>query len=329
MSDPTKSVAYTDFSALTALKKSAAANDPKAVREAARQFEGLFTRMMLKSMRSASVGDSLMDSKETDFYRDMYDDQLSTELTKGKGIGLADMLVRQLQRTGVQTGQKAEQPAVGQTASVPGSTSAPALPSENLRSTTSSLTGSQLPASSSPSSQSEFVKKMWPYAQQAGQQLGVDPRTLIAHAALETGWGRKIPTASDGASSNNLFGIKANNQWTGGAVGARTVEYEDGVAVSKVQRFRAYSSPAESFADYASLLGSGARYANVRGTGTDSASFASALQQGGYATDPAYAKKLMAVASQVGDLANVNSLKLASNLPLATGESGSGEGAVG
>ena len=170
---------------------------------------------------------------------------------------------------------------------------------------------------------------MWPYAQQAGQQLGVDPRTLIAHAALETGWGRKIPSGSDGASSNNLFGIKASSHWTGGAVGARTVEYEGGVAVSKVQRFRAYASPAQSFADYAALLGTSARYSAVRGTGADPASFANALQQGGYATDPAYAKKLIAVADQVGGLANMNSLKLAANLPLDAGTSESDKAVVG
>ena len=330
-SDPTKSVAYTDFAALTALKKSAAASDPKAVREAARQFEGLFTRMMLKSMRSAGIGDSLTSSKETDFYRDMYDDQLSTELTKGKGIGLADMLVRQLQKTGI------ARPEAGvQGLEVKGATSrsvvqAPLTSSPSIDTKVSSDSSSSLqsPVASPSSSPADFVAKMWPYAQQAGQQLGVDPRTLIAHAALETGWGRKIPASSDGTSSNNLFGIKANGQWTGSAVGARTVEYEDGVAVSKVQRFRSYASPAHSFADYAAMLGTSARYAAVRGTGANPASFANALQQGGYATDPAYAKKLIAVADQVGDLANVNSLKQASNLPIATGERGSDEGVVG
>ena len=272
---------YSDTSGLSLLKKAAAANDPKAIREAARQFESLFTRMMLKSMRDASPGDSMFESQETDFYRDMYDDQLAVHLSSGKGMGLADMLVQQLARsTSAQTGSGAT-PA-----------SEPAAAS-----------GANKTADTIASSPQDFVQKMWPYAQEAAAELGVDPRTLIAHAALETGWGRSVPTAADGTTSNNLFGIKAGSQWNGGAVASRTLEFEDGIAVSKLERFRAYSTPAQSFKDYAALLANNHRYAGTRDTGSDAAAFAAALQQGGYATDPAYARKLNAVVDRVQQIA--------------------------
>ena len=272
---------YSDTSGLSSLKKAAAANDPKAIREAARQFESLFTRMMLKSMRDASPGDSMFESQETDFYRDMYDDQLAVHLSSGKGMGLADMLVQQLARsTSAQTGSAATP------ASEPAAASGPNEAADTIA-----------------SSPQDFVQKMWPYAQEAAAELGVDPRTLIAHAALETGWGRSVPTAADGTTSNNLFGIKAGGQWNGGAVASRTLEFEDGIAVSKLERFRAYSTPAQSFKDYAALLANNDRYAGTRDTGSDAAAFAAALQQGGYATDPAYARKLNAVVDRVQQIA--------------------------
>jgi len=281
---------YSDTSGLASLKKAAAANDPKALREAARQFESLFTRMMLKSMRDASPGDSMFDSQETGFYRDMYDDQLAVHLSSGKGMGLAEMLVEQLARTTAAQSSSAATPASGPTAASSSNTAADTIAS----------------------SPQDFVQKMWPYAQEAAAGLGVDPQTLIAHAALETGWGRSVPTAADGTTSNNLFGIKAGSQWSGGAVASRTLEFEDGIAVSKMERFRAYSTPAQSFKDYAALLANSDRYAAARDTGSDAAAFADALQQGGYATDPAYARKLNAVADRVQRIACSDAFKAGS-----------------
>src|SRR5580693_6803962 len=91
---------YTDFSGLKALKLAAAKNDPAAVRKVAQQFEAMFTRMMLKSMRDAVGTDPIFGSEEEKTYQGMYDDQLALQLSKGRGLGLADMLVKQLQRMG-------------------------------------------------------------------------------------------------------------------------------------------------------------------------------------------------------------------------------------
>jgi flagellar protein FlgJ len=139
---------------------------------------------------------------------------------------------------------------------------------------------------------------MLPHAQAAASQLGVDASTLVAHAALETGWGKHVPCNEAGSSSFNLFGIKAGGDWQGKTLDAATLEFEQGSFVKKVERFRA-DSPADCFADYAQLLGSTRRYATARNAGSDSLQFAQGLQRGGYATDPDYASKLKAVANTV------------------------------
>jgi flagellar protein FlgJ len=173
----------------------------------------------------------------------------------------------------------------------------------------------------------EFVRNMWSHAQAAGQELGVDPQTLIAHAALETGWGKSIPCNADGSCSYNLFGIKAGGKWQGDSVRVNTLEFEDGVAVRKRESFRAYASPADSFRDYAALLKNNPRYEAALGVGGDAQKFATALQRGGYATDPNYAQKLtktaLSVVERVGAL-----LKSAAAQPITVGSRTSGGGRI-
>src|SRR5579862_2027373 len=199
---------YTDFSGLKSLKRSAESRSPEALRQVAKQFESLLTRMMIKSMRDASGTDPVFGSDQQKMYEGMYDDQLSLELTRGRGLGLADMLVRQLQRlsgSGATTGTS----ATGPVTSSEGAKSAP-------------------PASpATPAQQKNFISSLWPAAQAAGAQLGTDPRNLIAQAALETSWGRNIPRDGSGGSSYNLFGMKASASWSGATVDAPTVEYRD------------------------------------------------------------------------------------------------------
>ncbi|WP_230939186.1 flagellar assembly peptidoglycan hydrolase FlgJ, partial [Xanthomonas translucens] len=140
-----------------------------------------------------------------------------------------------------------------------------------------------------------FVAQIWTHAQKAAKELGVDARALVAQAALETGWGRRGISRSDGASSNNLFGIKATG-WSGERVTAGTHEYVDGVKQSQTADFRAYASPAESFADYVRLLKTNPRYQQALNAGTNIRGFAQGLQRAGYATDPSYAAKIAAIA---------------------------------
>jgi peptidoglycan hydrolase FlgJ len=287
---------YGDFAGLEKLKAGARHSDPGAVRQVARQFESLFARMMIKSMRDAVGRDPIFGSDAAETYQGMFDDQLSLELTKGRGLGLADMLMRQLQHS---SGTAAQSTAPT------GTTSAAAH---------------ALPATSA--EQASFVQQVMPQARQAAQQLGVDPVGVVAQAALETNWGRSVPCGANGQTSNNLFGIKAGSSWAGPSVTARTQEYSAGNFGSLSDSFRSYSDPGNCFQDYVSLLRSNPRFQNALDTGSNVQAFASALQQGGYATDPNYARKVTAVASQVAAAmqqsagTNEQSLKFSPQAPL-------------
>lgn len=145
------------------------------------------------------------------------------------------------------------------------------------------------------SSPEAFVKSIWPLAQKTAAELGVPAKALVAQAALETGWGRRL-VGREGATSHNLFGIKAGGKWAGEKMSAATHEFVNGVRRTERAAFRAYGSASDSFADYARLLGN-SRYAGARGAGDDTQRFASALQRAGYATDPNYAAKITAIAN--------------------------------
>jgi flagellar protein FlgJ len=296
MTGPSNINFFADFQGLASLKNDAKGQAPTALKEAARQFESLFTQMLLKSMREANKSfgeDSLFGSDQGDMYQDMFDDQIAMQLSKGKGLGLADMLVRQLQG-GVQSTEKTPAPATS-------------TPTANTQALTTS--------------KEDFLRQLRPHAEQAARELGVDPNALLAQAALETGWGRSVPCNAQGECSFNLFGIKAGSQWSGATVNVPTLEFEQGIPVRKVERFRAYDSPAASFRDYAALIRDSSRYASARGAGDNVEAFATALQQGGYATDPHYAQKIAAVASEVrarSDVIRTEALKFAAAAPSTT-----------
>jgi peptidoglycan hydrolase FlgJ len=271
---------YADFQGLDRLRASAGRQDPQALREAARQFEGLFTAMMLKSMREGSLGGGLGDSQETQTYQEMYDQQLALQMAHGKGLGLAEMLMQQLTRANAAhtASTAAASPATG-TSAGPAASTPPAA-----------AAGARI----SSAQRVDFVRSMESMAQSAGTRLGVAPDTLIAQAALETGWGRNLPTDASGHSSSNLFGVKAGDSWRGASVQATTTEYQQGAPVSTPAAFRSYDSTAQSVSDYVSLLRTSPRYASALGAGSDVHAFASGLQRGGYATDPDYVNKLVA-----------------------------------
>lgn len=139
------------------------------------------------------------------------------------------------------------------------------------------------------------MASIWGHAQQAARELGVDAKALVAQAALETGWGRKLVQRNGGGSSHNLFGIKATG-WSGERASSGTHEYVDGVRRNETASFRAYTSVGDSFADYVKLLKNSPRYQNALQAGGDVRGFAQGLQKAGYATDPSYAAKIAAIA---------------------------------
>ncbi|HEV2270746.1 MAG TPA: flagellar assembly peptidoglycan hydrolase FlgJ [Steroidobacteraceae bacterium] len=321
---------------LASLKQAAATNSPQALREAARQFESLFTGMMLKSMQEANFKDPLFGSDQGDLYQDMYDDQLAAVMSRGKGLGLADMLVQQLRREGTGAADSSggsnsasgtgRGPAAtsGTGSGAAGTATRPVTgtPGTAGARSTATAAGAAVTACPTTAQQAAFAHALWPDAQQAARQLGVNPVTLLAQAALETNWGRDVPQDGGGGTSNNLFGIKAGASWSGAAVSNSTQEYSGGTATAVKAQFRSYDSTSQCFQDYVGLLKANPRYAAALGTGNDVQAFGSALQQGGYATDPAYAGKLTAVA---GTLTRALTQRLAGAVaPAAAAGTGSG-----
>lgn len=310
--DTVSSRAYTDVQGLSELKRQARANDPAAMRETARQFETLFAKMMLQSMREASSGDELFDTQESQMYRGMFDDQLALEMTRGKGLGVADMMVQQLMKAEI----AAQAAAAGETARAPLAPTlervtpnmAPTLERTipallpGLQPTPPSLGPLSIPdrqATPIAGSRRAFLESILPAAEKAAEALGVSPRAIMAQAALESGWGRAMPTDGSGRSSFNLFGIKATGNWQGASVASETTEYVGGRTVRAVESFRAYHNFEASVADHARLLSRSPRYAEALNSGEDVGAYATALQRGGYATDPNYARKLVAVAESI------------------------------
>jgi len=147
--------------------------------------------------------------------------------------------------------------------------------------------------------QSAFVADIAPAAEEAARRLGVAPELVVAHAALESGWGRKPLLQSGGGATHNLFGIKATGGWQGDVAEARTTEVQDGVPVGRTERFRSYPDQTAAFRDYAQLLLDNPRYRGALNAGADARAFAEGLARGGYATDPAYAAKLASVAQRL------------------------------
>jgi flagellar protein FlgJ len=359
----------------------AQANSPAKVDKVARQLEGQFAQMLVKSMRDASFGDSLFPAENT-MFREMYDQKIAEAMTRGRGLGLSAMITRQLggaegesakpvdtalnpaaalrayrlnapaaapmalpadaapagapdeadllQQLGGAAPSAVLQPmeraldliagretsqmheAIGR--SDPYGTPAPAsdpssanwaMADDRWRDVGSdapraagavdTLAGSTAAAQLGPHTPEGFVASIWGHAQQAARELGVDAKALVAQAALETGWGRKLIPRNNGGSSHNLFGIKANG-WSGERATTGTHEYVDGVRRNETASFRAYASVGESFADYVKLLKNSPRYQNALQAGADVRGFAQGLQKAGYATDPSYAAKIAAIA---------------------------------
>lgn len=357
-------------------------NSPAKIDKVARQLEGQFAQMLVKSMRDASFGDSLFPAENT-MFREMYDKKIAETMTRGRGLGLSTMIARQL---GAAEGEATKptdttlNPAAALRAyrlNAPAAAAMP-LPAANAPATAprevdllqqlnggepsavlqpmeraldliagressqmheaigrsdpySAAAGVQEPTQENWAAMSDdrwrdlngngsrapgavdtlagstaaaqlgahtpegFVASIWGHAQQAARELGVDAKALVAQAALETGWGRKLIQRNGGGSSHNLFGIKASG-WSGERATTGTHEYVDGVRRNETASFRAYGSVADSFADYVKLLKNSPRYQNALQAGGDVRSFAQGLQKAGYATDPAYAAKIAAIA---------------------------------
>lgn len=377
VSSQADSGAYTDLNRLTSLKHGDRDSEAN-VRKVAQEFESLFISEMLKASRKASdvlAEDNELNTETVKQYRDMYDQQLSVSMSReGGGIGLQDVLVRQLskQKNPVATpnpflrgegagpalwGAKVATPVHGDTSSaarndvaalnsrrlsLPGKLTdrllagivpsagnpalagtGPALPARDGQLVNGVVKGDWEPAQAFAAADGgtrilgramaqpplapkrafgnsdEFVSTMLPMAEQAAKRIGIDPRYLVAQAALETGWGKSVMRNTDGSSSHNLFGIKATGSWQGGEARAITSEFRDGAFVKETAAFRSYDSYQDSFHDLVSLLQNNARYQDAVKSADNPEQFVRELQKAGYATDPNYASKISQIAKQM------------------------------
>lgn len=276
---------------MEALRAKGRDGDPEALREVARQFESMFVHQMLKQMRSTNEvfgEDSYFSSDETKFHEEMLDQQMSLELTQGRGLGLGEMLYQQMQSAYGAYLPQANKDEQDEELLPRDGAAAPAA--GDKRGQTPFIGGDDKSALGQ--SPQEFVESLKPHATAAAEQLGVRPEALVAQAALETGWGQHVLHDRGGNSSHNLFNIKADQRWSGDTVNVSTLEYRDGLPQMERADFRQYNDYQESFTDYVNFLQENPRYREALAQGGDAERYVEALQDAGYATDPAYADKL-------------------------------------
>ncbi len=264
-----------DSNSLASLKLSASGSgSPESIKEAAKQFESLFMRELIKSMREAGPKSGMLDSPGGDLATDLLDQQLSVAMS-GQSGGLSDVIALQLTRQMGQAKADAAKPA-GATAG----------------DTIAAVTKTPRKATGPTAQQASFVRQHGQIANQVERATGIPAGIMLGQAGHETGWGKFEIKHKNGATSHNLFGIKAGASWTGKVAEVTTTEYVNGVAQKRVAKFRAYDSYADSFKDYARMINESPRYAKARAQTASVKDYAMGLQKAGYATDPEYAAKL-------------------------------------
>lgn len=325
---------YADFQGLARLKATAQ-NDPReALKTVAHQFETQFIGMLMKSMRDATPQNGLLDSQQSKTFQSMMDQEVAQKIAAHGGIGLAGMIERQLSQDTPGTAQNkalnetrphayplhpakpaAQQPLDSTPRAFKLPPRDPSLkafalnksmqnpaPNKGAESTPSvSMLADQATAISAQptkkywNSPEAFVNAILPHAEAAAKKLGIPAKVLVAQSALETGWGKHLPINASGQPSYNFFGIKADSSWRGAKQTVNTLEFEGGAMVQRKAAFRAYDSVSASFNDFVQFLQENPRYSQALADKSDPERFARALQKAGYATDPQYADKLIAI----------------------------------
>ncbi len=279
---------YNDFSQFAKLKNEAKVDSPAALQKAAKQFEALFLNNILKGMRAAKLAEGAFDSDQSKAYNEMYDQQLSQHLAGKPGVGLADLIVKQLS-------PKGENP---KPQSLEDYLNNPVMMVKTPNGANFNIDGDDDETfknkhSAPIQSAIDFVRQVQPFAQQAAKILGINPNALIAQAALESGWGNSVIKNADGTSSYNLFNIKADRSWRGKQAQVSALEFDQGIARRISSGFRSYSSFQDSFNDYVNFIKNNPRYESALTKTNNVGQYMRELQHAGYATDPSYADKVM------------------------------------
>ncbi len=294
----------------------------------AKKFEALLVHNMLKAMRSTTLGDK--PSNERAMYDDMFDKELASKLSESGGLGIATAISRQLNaQLGIDANQSHGQVSefdksmqnlsnhpntlarngklssavdnishykalMNEADSVNQLQSSPygSISSDSLRSVANA---DELPLGET---KRQFIESLLPDAKRSAARLGIEPNIVVAIAALETGWGKHVIKDSNGASSHNLFGIKAHGKTTPYTM-HKTTEYINNQAITVDEPFRRYQNHSYAVNDFADFLLTNPRYENALDAGADNHSFLHELQRAGYATDPEYANKAIEILRQI------------------------------
>jgi len=317
---------YLNFQQFGDMKLGARSGSDDAAKSVAQQFEGLFVQQMLAAMRSAVKIDTGQDSSYMNFYQEMYDKQLAQTVAGQNRLGVAKMILQQMPDSEAESGNPATKteldfspvrvatldpyiPSV-KTAEVPPEvvSSDHENPTRMLPAVTEEIPTARVSrvvdddfaevsqieqANNRWQSPDRFIADILPQAQVAADTLGVSVRLLVAQSALETGWGKHTMKYADGRSSNNLFGIKTGPDWQGPSLQKTSLEFRDGILQSQVSSFRAYDTPAQSFADYVKFIHNNPRYQQALAQAGDDQAFIREIHSAGYATDPQYADKVL------------------------------------
>ncbi|MCU4676429.1 flagellar assembly peptidoglycan hydrolase FlgJ [Catenovulum sp. 2E275] len=320
---------YTDFAGLDELRKGGLNNDKAALKKAAQHFESIFMKMMLKSMRQAEEvladQDSPFNSQTAKFYRDMHDDQLAVNLSQTGALGLADLIVEQLDPNSqtyknadvlrnnaslqqalnnpmqsFNLNQKPERDEITDLADLMNVEQANRFRAANAKYQANyeldALAAINQPQTDiSFNSKQDFVDTLMPVAQKVADKLGLSPVAMIAQAALETGWGQKMIQNADGSNALNFFGIKADSRWAGDKTNVTSLEYRNGVAVREKSNFRSYQDIEQALQDYTQFINDNPRYNQALSVAHDPNAYVTELQNAGYATDPNYAQKIQTI----------------------------------
>ena len=329
---------YSDVQSLDGIRKQARVDKTGAIKAAAKEFEAFFMNMMLKSMRQAteSIGDdSMFSSPQEKMFIGMLDEQMSVELSQKGNLGIADLMTRDLLgNTEVhKTDQFVSKQGVPRFSNSSTNTNARTDMNEALTNTTKVEEVINTPNKAGSNqefelntpnrikelseakgiaekkslfdSATDFIKDLMPAAVKVASKIGLDPKLLVAQAALETGWGKFIMHDESGKPSFNLFGIKGGKEWSGERVNIDSLEVENGTFVKRKDDFRMYENFEKSFEDYADFLKTSPRYQSALELVKDAKQFVESLQESGYATDPNYAKKILKIFE---DNSNLNEL---------------------
>lgn len=291
---------YHDMHGLEALKHEASNFDRASIKKTAQQFESVFIQSMLKAMRNTNEvfkDKEMVSSDSMDLYEGMFDQQVSMAIAERSSLGLAKIIEEQLSKDKRFVSTETKTLPLNQTMSHarPVDHKVPVIPMKNNETSiikdTSDITNNKN-LDEPVTTPKEFVKRLYPIIKSLVKNVNIDPKMLLAQAALETGWGKFILKHQDGQSSYNLFNIKANTSWSLDKVKKASLEFVNGIFKPITSEFRSYGSFHESVKDYIQLVSNNKRYAEALGS-SDPKQYIHRLHKAGYATDPNYSEKIL------------------------------------